>query len=47
LHKDEIYIGYPDVERNGYVFSDGCGWIEPSFAEKIANHLKFLQISAF
>jgi RNA-dependent RNA polymerase len=33
LHKEEISVGYPDIERNGFVFSDGCGWIEPSFAE--------------
>lgn len=42
-----MLIGYPDFEKNGYCFSDGCGWIEPSFAEKIAREFKYLQTSAF
>ena len=27
----------PDIERNGFNFSDGCGLISPALAEK-ANH---------
>lgn len=33
-------IMLPDVERNGYVFSDGCGRVAPEFALKVSNTLK-------
>ncbi|GBC04988.1 hypothetical protein RclHR1_00060001 [Rhizophagus clarus] len=38
----------PDIERNGYVFSDGIGKISPSLAKKIAYKLELKYIpSAF
>jgi hypothetical protein len=37
ISKEEIFVGFPDVVKNEFVFSDGCGWIEPSFAKKVAN----------
>jgi RNA-dependent RNA polymerase len=38
----------PDIERNGYNFTDGCGFISPDYAEKIANTLNLTFVpSAF
>ena len=33
-----IYFRISDVERNGYTFTDGCGYISPSLAEKITEY---------
>ncbi len=29
----------PDIERNGYCFSDGCGTLSPDLAERVADCL--------
>ena len=47
LTKNEVYIGYPDIERNGFCFSDGCGWIRPDLAMEIAREFDHTNMSAF
>ncbi|KAL3678732.1 hypothetical protein R1sor_021688 [Riccia sorocarpa] len=39
VQPDEI-VQIPDVKRNNYVFSDGCGKISPTFAPEVAKWLK-------
>ena len=36
----EDIIRIDDVERNGYTFTDGCGYISPGLAKKITEHLR-------
>ena len=38
---------YPDIERDGYVFSDGCGLIRPDVAQEIAAKYKLSNVSGF
>lgn len=47
LRKELVCQDYPDIERNGHVFSDGCGLIHPDRAQDIARIFKFTNISAF
>lgn len=42
-----VLQGYPDEERNGHCFSDGCGWIHPELADKVAHAFKHTHMSAF
>jgi RNA-dependent RNA polymerase len=37
----------PDIERNGYCFTDGCGFISQDLANKLAPLFGFSQASAF
>lgn len=36
---DEDVSRVEDVERNGYTFTDGCGYISPAVAQQVAQHL--------
>ncbi|GAB2284909.1 RNA dependent RNA polymerase [Dionaea muscipula] len=36
----EVDPGHPDIERNGYVFSDGIGIITPELAAEVASKLR-------
>ena len=36
LEKDKVIFNYPDIKRNGYTFTDGCGQISYSLATKIS-----------
>ena len=47
LKTTDVLQNYPDDERNGHCFSDGCGWIHPELAAKIAKEFKHSQMSAF
>jgi RNA-dependent RNA polymerase len=47
ISKDEVNLCYPDIERDGYVFSDGCGLIRPDIAQEIAAKYKLSNVSAF
>ena len=47
LSKDDVSLSLPDIERDGFNFSDGCGLIHPDLAQQIANKYKFSNISAF
>lgn len=40
----EERLDLPDVERNGYTFSDGCGRIAPVFASQVAKMLNLSQV---
>ena len=42
-----VYQGLEDVERNGHVFSDGCGWISEELARNVAGYFNHGRISAF
>ena len=46
LEEADVNQNFPDVQRNGFVFSDGCGFIHPGLAQLIADKLSFTQISA-
>ena len=37
----------PDIERNGFCFSDGCGFINPALALKLARMHGMTYCSAF
>jgi len=47
LDTSTVIQNYPDIERNGFTFSDGCGFIRPDLALQIAQSFKFTNISAF
>lgn len=47
LKPEEIYIGYPDIKRNGRVFTDGCGHVSMSLAAKISEEFGSPPCSAF
>ena len=32
LDKSEVTYNLPDVKRNGFIFTDGCGYISPELA---------------
>ncbi|KDP38635.1 hypothetical protein JCGZ_03988 [Jatropha curcas] len=36
----EVNLAHPDIERNGYTFSDGIGMITPDLAKAVAEKLK-------
>ncbi|KAF8019186.1 hypothetical protein BT93_G0004 [Corymbia citriodora subsp. variegata] len=38
--REEVRDDFPDIERNGYCFSDGIGMITPDLARKVAAKLK-------
>ena len=38
LDFNNVYVGYPDDERNGECFSDGCGWISEDLARNVAKY---------
>lgn len=40
---EQVDIALPDIERNGYIFSDGIGWITPDLAQEVAEKLKLDQ----
>ena len=47
LTEEQVVQYYPDIERNGFCFSDGCGFIHPDLAAEIAHKYKFTNMSAF
>ncbi len=47
LDRSIVYQGLEDVERNGHVFSDGCGWISEELASNVAGYFNHGKISAF
>ncbi|KAF8035864.1 hypothetical protein BT93_C1784 [Corymbia citriodora subsp. variegata] len=38
--RKEVHENFPDIERNGYCFSDGIGMITPDLAREVAEKLK-------
>jgi RNA-dependent RNA polymerase len=42
-----VHTSYPDIERDGFTFSDGCGFIRPDVAHEIAAKFKFTKVSGF
>lgn len=32
LNPDQVMFGLADIERNGYIFTDGVGYISPKLA---------------
>ena len=36
LVPDQVMFGLADIERNGYTFTDGVGYISPKLAKKAA-----------
>ncbi|KAI6680171.1 hypothetical protein NL676_034052 [Syzygium grande] len=38
--QNEVHHDFPDIERNGYCFSDGIGMITPDLAREVAKKLK-------
>jgi len=36
LNPKKVKLNYPDIERNQYCFTDGCGYINPVLANKAA-----------
>ena len=46
LEEADVNQNFPDVQRNGFVFSDGCGFISPGLAQLIADRYSVTQISA-
>lgn len=40
-------IRYPDIKRNGFVFTDGCGHISMKFAMLISKHFGHELCTAF
>mmetsp|Transcript_15834 Transcript_15834/g.21430 ORF Transcript_15834/g.21430 Transcript_15834/m.21430 type:complete len:183 (+) Transcript_15834:1280-1828(+) len=47
LTSEQVTFGLADIERNGYTFTDGVGYISPSLARKAAEHFGYSQVSAF
>ena len=47
LREEMVEQGLPDIERDGFVFSDGCGYIHPDLAMEIARDFKLTNVSAF
>jgi RNA-dependent RNA polymerase len=41
-----VKLNYPDIERNGYCFTDGCGYISPCLAQKVADKHQVKTVSA-
>jgi len=41
LTEADVKQYFPDIERNGFTFSDGCGYIHPNVAQEIANKMSF------
>lgn len=45
---ENIHLGLPDIERDGFCFSDGCGFIDSICAQKIAQGCyNYQNVSAF
>lgn len=48
LKKQDIQNGFPDIKRNGYTFTDGCGYVSKYLAEIISKQFNLsLPASAF
>jgi RNA-dependent RNA polymerase len=47
LTQDQVILGYPDVQRNGFTFTDGVGQISECLAKFTAEKLGYSQCSAF
>ena len=47
MSKEDVHTSYPDIERDGFTFSDGCGFIRPDVAQQIAKKFKFTNVSGF
>ena len=44
---DEVVFNVPDIQRNGFTFTDGVGYISPQLALEAARQFRFSQVSAF
>ena len=47
MDPDAVVLGIPDIERNGYTFTDGVGYISPQLALYVAKKYNFSHVSAF
>lgn len=47
LNPDQVEFRLDDIERNGYCFTDGVGYISPELAREAAEYFKYSQVSAF
>lgn len=47
LKPDQLTCGLADIERNGYIFTDGVGYISPELALRTAQMFNYSQVSAF
>ena len=47
MEPEQVLQGIPDIQRNGYTFTDGVGYISPQLALYAAKKYKFSQVSAF
>lgn len=47
LQDDELQVTLEDIKRNGYVFTDGCGYISKDLCDAIASQYGFKQCSGF
>ncbi|CDW77053.1 rna-directed rna polymerase [Stylonychia lemnae] len=47
LDKHEAQLGIPDIKRNGFVFTDGCGYISPQLAQIVSEQFGYKRNSAF
>jgi len=47
LNPDELTLNVEDIERNGFTFTDGVGYISPQLALEAAKMFGFSQVSAF
>lgn len=36
LNNDQVIHNLPDVRRNGFIFTDGCGYISPELAKIVS-----------
>ena len=47
MEPEQVLLGIPDIQRNGYTFTDGVGYISPQLALYAAKKYNFSQVSAF
>ena len=47
LAPDQVMFGLVDIERNGYTFTDGVGYISTKLAKRAAKNFNHKQVSAF
>lgn len=47
LDKCEIDFDYPDIKKENFIFTDGCGYISKDLAQMVAKKYGLLYSSAF
>lgn len=47
LTADQVMMGLPDIQRNGFTFTDGVGLISEQMAKMAASKLGYERCSAF